>query len=226
MSARALFVTGAGTDVGKTYVSACLLRGLRARGLKPNALKPVMTGFDPGDLASSDAGRLVAALGREPTADAVAAVSPFRFTPPLPPTIAAAREDRTLYFRDVAAACRKAMERDDDFLLIEGVGGVMSPIAEGVKVIDLIDDLEIPTLLVGGSYIGAASHTLTALAVLEMHNLPVAGLVISESEHSVTTLGETLSLIVPFAGDHKVLTIPRGADRSADLAELALAATA
>lgn len=226
MSSRALFMTGAGTDVGKTYVSASLLRGLRAQGLRPNALKPVMSGFDPDDLASSDAGRLVAALGREPTPDAIAAVSPFRFAPALPPTIAAARADRTLYFRDVVIACRKAMNEDDDFLLVEGVGGVMSPIAEGVRVIELIDELEIPTLLVGGTYVGAASHTLTALAVLEMHNLPIIGIVISESEHSDVTLGETLSLIVPYANDHKVLTIPRGADRSADLAALALAATA
>lgn len=227
MSARALFVTGAGTDVGKTYVSASLLRGLRAQGLRPNALKPVMSGFDPDDLASSDAGRLVAALGREPTPEAIAAVAPFRFAPALPPTIAAARADRTLYFRDVVTACRRAMnEEEDDFLLVEGVGGVMSPIAEGGRVTELIDELEIPTLLVGGTYVGAASHTLTALTVLEMHNLPIVGIVISESEHSDVTLAETLSLIVPYANDHKVLTIPRGADRSADLAALALAATA
>jgi dethiobiotin synthetase len=225
MTARTLFVTGAGTDVGKTYVSACILRGLRARGMKPDALKPVMSGFDPDDLASSDAGRLVTALGREPTPEAVAAVAPFRFAPALPPTIAAARADRTIYFRDVVASCREAMERAQDFLLIEGVGGVMSPIAEGVKVIDLIEELEIPALLVAGSYIGAASHALTALAVLDMHNVSVAGVVISESEHEVVSLGDTLSLIVPYAGDHHVMTLPRNADRATELADLALAAT-
>lgn len=226
MTARALFVTGTGTDVGKTYVAACLLRGLRARGMKPDALKPVMSGFDPADLASSDAGRLVAALGREPTAEAIAAVAPFRFAAALPPTIAAARDDRTIYFRDVVAACWEAIDRAEDFVLIEGAGGVMSPIAEGVKVIDLIEELEIPALLVGGSHIGAASHALTALAVLDFHNIPVAGVVISESAQAVVSLGDTLSLIRPYSGDHTVLTIPRNADRSADLAELALAATA
>jgi dethiobiotin synthetase len=226
VTARALFVTGAGTDVGKTYVAASLLRGLRAHGLTPEALKPAMSGFDPDDLASSDAGVLVAALGRAPTSEAIAAVAPFRYAAALPPTIAAAREDRTIYFRDVVAACREAMDRSCDFLLIEGVGGVMSPIAEGVKVIDLIEELEIPALLVGGSNIGAASHALTALAVLDMHNVAVAGLVISESERSIVSLGETLGLIVPYAGDHHVMALPRGADRSADLAALALAATA
>ena len=225
MTARALFVTGAGTDVGKTYVSACLLRGLRARGLTPEALKPVMSGFDPNDLAACDGGILLDALGREVSAKTIAAVAPFRFPAALPPTLAAAREDRTIYFRDVVAACRKAMDQARDFLLIEGVGGVMSPIAEGVKVIDLIEELEIPALLVGSSYIGAISHALTALAVLDTHNIAVAGVVISESAEGIVSLGETLSLIVPHAGDHKVLTIPRGADRSADLATLALAAT-
>jgi dethiobiotin synthetase len=226
VSDRVLFVTGAGTDVGKTYVSECLLRGLRARGMTPDALKPVMSGFDPNDLASSDAGRLIAALGRDPTTEAIAAVAPFRFAAALPPTIAAARVDRTIYFRDVVAACREAIDRAGDFLLIEGVGGVMSPIAEGVKVIDLIEELEVPALLVGGSHIGAASHALTALAVLDMHNIAVAGVVISESAQAVVSLGDTLSLIVPYAGDHHVMALPRNADRSADLAELALAATA
>lgn len=219
-------MTGTGTDVGKTYISASLLRGLCARGVKPVALKPVMSGFDPNDLASSDAGILVQALGREATADAIFAVSPYRFSAPLPPTIAAAREDRTLYFRDVVDACRRAMDTGPEFLLIEGVGGVMSPIAEGVKVIDLIAELEIPALLVGGCYMGAASHTLTALAALDARGIPVVGVVLSESQRGTVTLGETLSLIVPYAGDRKVLTVPRGVDRSADLADLALAANA
>jgi dethiobiotin synthetase len=219
---RALFVTASGTDVGKTYVSASLLRGLTTRGMKPGALKPVMSGFEPNDLAASDAGVLLQALGHRVTPKAIAAMSPFRFAAPLPPTIAAAREDRTIYFRDVATACRRAIDAAPDFLLIEGVGGVMSPTAEGVKVIDLIAELEIPALLVGGSYMGSASHVLTALAALDARSIPVVGVIISESEGGTLTLGETLSLIVPYAGDRKMLAIPRGADRSADLAALAL----
>jgi dethiobiotin synthetase len=223
VTARALIVTGAGSDVGKTYVSASLLRALRAQGHRPEAFKPVMSGFDPAHLADSDAGRLLAALGREPTPEAVAAISPIRFEPALPPTVAAARSDRMLIFRDVVRACREAIERTDDILVIEGVGGVMSPIAEGARVIELINELEIPVLLVAGSYMGAASHTLTALSVLDTENIPVIGIVVSECESSSVTLAETMALIAPFDHDRRIMALPRNVDRGAEIADWVLA---
>jgi dethiobiotin synthetase len=223
VTARALFVTGSGTDVGKTYVSASLLRALRAKGHRPEALKPVMSGYDPANLAASDAGRLLAALGREATPGAVAQVAPIRFEAGLPPTVAANRNDRMLIFRDVVRACREVIARTDDILVVEGVGGVMSPIAEGAKVIDLINELEVPTLLVAGSYLGAASHALTALSVLDTENVPVIGIVVSESEGSPVTLAETMAMIAPHDHDKRILALPRGADRGADIAEWVLA---
>jgi dethiobiotin synthetase len=223
VTARTLIVTGSGTDVGKTYVTASLLRALRAKGHAPQALKPVMSGFDPGHLADSDAGRLLAALGREVTPEAVAEVAPIRFEALLPPTVAANRNDRMLIFRDVVRACRTAMERTDDILVIEGVGGVMSPMAEGAKVIDLINELEVPALLVSGSYLGAASHALTALSVLDAENIPVIGIVVNESEGTPVTLAETMAMIAPYDHDRRIMALPRGADRGPELAEWVLA---
>jgi dethiobiotin synthetase len=217
-----LFITGTGTDVGKTYISASLLRGVTARGLKADALKPVMSGFDPDNLAVCDAGVLLTALGREATKRNVEIVAPFRFVPALPPTIAAAREDRTIYFPDVVTACRRAIAARPDFLLIEGAGGLMSPIAEGAKVIDLIAELEIPALLVCGNYMGAASHSLTALAALDARDIAVSGIIVNESGIGPLTLAETMGLIAPFASDRKMLAVPRDTDRSDALAAFVL----
>lgn len=193
-----------------------------ARGLKADALKPVMSGFNPDDLAACDAGVLLHALGRDVNKRNIEAVAPFRFVPALPPTIAAAREDRTIYFPDVVSACRRAMAAATDFLLIEGAGGVMSPIAEGAKAIDLIAELEIPVLLVCGSYMGAASHSLTALAALDGRGIAVSGIIVNESGAGTVTLAETMGLIAPFASDRKMLAVPRDADRTHALAALAL----
>lgn len=217
-----MFITGTGTDVGKTYISASLLRGVTARGLTANVLKPVMSGFDPDDLAACDAGVLLAALGRDANKRNVEAVAPFRFVPALPPTIAAAREDRTIYFPDVVTACRRAMAAQSDFLLIEGAGGLMSPIAEGAKAIDLIAELEIPALLVCGSYMGSASHSLTALAALDARGIAVPGIIVNESGTGPLTLAETMGLIAPFASDRKMLAVQRGADRADALAAFVL----
>lgn len=217
-----MFITGTGTDVGKTYISASLLRGVTARGLTATVLKPVMSGFDPDNLAACDAGVLLAALGRDANKHNVEGVAPFRFVPALPPTIAAAREDRTIYFPDVVTACRRAIAMESDFLLIEGAGGLMSPIAEGAKAIDLIAELEIPALLVCGSYMGAASHSLTALAALDARGIAVPGIIVNESGIGPLTLAETMGLIAPFASDRKMLAVPRDADRSDALATFVL----
>jgi dethiobiotin synthetase len=223
MTARALFVAGAGTDVGKTYIAANLLRGLKARGIVPAALKPVMSGFDPRDVAHCDAGVLLEALGRLPSPSDIAEVAPFRFVPALPPTIVAAREeDRKVSLEEIVEACQQALDGGSEFLVIEGVGGVMSPIARKATVLDLITALDVPTLLVGGSYLGAATHTLTALAALDACAVPVAGVVVSESEASTVSLRETARLLADFIGTRKLVTVRRNGDASLELSALAL----
>lgn len=219
---RALFIAGSGTDVGKTYVAANLIRGLKARGIVPAALKPVMSGFDTGDLPRCDAGVLLEAMGRPATLDEVADVAPFRFAPALPPTIVAAREDRKVSLEEIVEACQQALDGGSEFLVIEGVGGVMSPIARKATVLDLIAALDVPTLLVGGSYLGAATHTLTALAALDACAAPVAGIVVSESHGSGVSLRETTKLLSDFIGTRKLVTVPRNGDASLELSALAL----
>jgi len=222
MTARAIFVAGAGTGIGKTYIAAQLLRGLRARGANASALKPVMSGFDPGALGVSDAGILLDAIGRQPTLENVAAVAPFRFAPELPPTIAAARENRVVALADIVEACQQALDATRQFLIIEGAGGVMAPIAANATVLDLITALDVPALLIGGSYLGAGSHILTALAALDACSVPIVGIVVSESEESSVSLTETAHLITPFAGGRKLVCVKRNADASAELSALVL----
>jgi dethiobiotin synthetase len=114
------------------------------------------------------------------------AISPFRFAAPLAPAMAAVREGKRLDVEAVVEFCRKAASGPEDILLIEGVGGVMVPLAPDVTVLDWIQGVGCPAILVTGSYLGSLSHTLTALAVLRAAAVPVAGVVVSESaEHSI-----------------------------------------
>src|SRR6202012_5199716 len=92
----AFFITATGTDVGKTCGRRGLTRALRARGRAGAALKPIVSGFEPAEAEGSDSGLLLAALGREPTLEAIAEISPWRFQAPLSPDMAAVREKRTL----------------------------------------------------------------------------------------------------------------------------------
>lgn len=209
----ALFVAGAHTDVGKTHVACALIRAARARGLSCDAFKPVLSGFDPDRLWDSDAGRLLAALGRG-AAD-LDAVSPLRFAAPLAPPSAARREDRHLHIDDVLGRCRAWLaESPAQLKLLEGAGGLMSPIAEDGLALDLPQQLGLPSVLVGGSYLGAVSHMLTALEVLQARRLPVLALVVSEDgSPEAPDFAETVEMVRNFAPDAAVVSARRSAAR-------------
>jgi dethiobiotin synthetase len=207
----AIFVSATGTDVGKTFVTTGLIRHFLQDGRAVEAIKPVVSGFDPASLATSDPGALLNALGRPVTLDEVARMSPWRFAAPLSPDMAAAREGRAIDFAAVTDFCRNAMVRRGH-LFIEGIGGIMVPLDATHTVLDLMSALRLPLLLVTGTYVGTISHTLTALHVLARRNLEIAAVVVSESQGSAAGLHDTVATITRFADSIDVVGIPRLAD--------------
>lgn len=201
-----LFVTATGTEIGKTVVTAALCRELRAAGRPVRALKPVLSGYDPAELAESDPGVLLASLGEAVTEETVAAITPWRFAAPLSPDMAAAREGRRLDLDEIVAFCRA---QAGDPLLVEGMGGAMVPVCERHTVLDWIAALEAPALVVTGSYLGTISHTLTTLAAMRGRGVAIAGLVISESPESPVPPAETAQTIARHAGRLPIAILPR-----------------
>lgn len=204
-----LFVSAAGTEIGKTFVSCALLHQLRRQNRKVRALKPVISGYDPAEAAASDSGLLLTALGQDPTPQAVAQISPWRFAFPMSPHMAAKREDRRVDLNPVLRFCLDALDDRSTFTLIEGVGGVMAPLNDDETVIDWMAALKIPALLVGGSYLGAISHLLTAAESVARRDIPLAGIVLSESTEQPVALAETAETIARFLPQTNVLTVPR-----------------
>ncbi|MCC6920688.1 MAG: dethiobiotin synthase [Alphaproteobacteria bacterium] len=214
-----VWIAGAGTDLGKTYVAAALLRALRQRGLQPDALKPVASGYSRDTAADSDPGRLLAALGR-PIDDAnLEQICPLRFAAPLSPPLAARMEGRIIAFDSVAGMVRARMAASGrQLLLVETAGGVMSPLTDSDTMLDFMAACPAPVVLIGGSYLGAISHTLTALAVTRAAGLPVAAVALSQSAEPAPPFDETAASLGAFAGNTPVLCFPRdaGADAAAD----------
>jgi dethiobiotin synthetase len=202
----ALFVTGTGTDIGKTYVSCAVIRALKARGTAVDAFKPVVSGFAPKDAAGSDPARLAAALG-DP--GAVFRIAPRRYRAPLSPNIAARLEGQTLALDDmVIDAVARAAEIRDGLLLVEGAGGVMSPLTDGETNLDMIAALNAPVLLVAGSYLGTISHVLTALVALRAAKAEVAAVVMSESLDA-PDLAQTAQALALFLEGTALFLAPR-----------------
>lgn len=221
---RAVFVTGSGTEVGKTFVAALLCRQLRAKGLRPAALKPVVSGYSEDEAEGSDPGRLLAALGEPVEPAGIARMAPWRFAAPVAPDMAARRENRELDYSAIVEFCRGEMHTSAaDVLVIEGVGGVMSPVTARETVIDWIFDLALPVLLVGGTYLGTISHTLTAAECVTRRGLKLLGIVLSESPESPVPIAETAEAVRRFVHQVPVMTVPRrraGAEPDPDLTVL------
>jgi dethiobiotin synthetase len=204
----ALFVTATGTDIGKTYVTAGLVRACRRRNMPALALKPVVSGFDPSSPDGSDPFVLMAAMELAPSH--LERISPWRFAAPLSPDMAAAREGRTIDLADVEGFCREAIATHQS-VFIEGVGGVMVPLTPRETVLDWMAALRLPLLLVTGSYLGTISHTLTALDVVLRRELQVACIIVNETEGSTVPLRETAESIARHSGGITVATLPRRA---------------
>ena len=196
---KALFVTATGTDCGKTFVTAGLVRHLRALGLAARALKPVVSGFDEASQQGSDPAELIAAMGEPLTPQTLAAVAPLRFKAPLAATMAARLEGRRLTLGDILRACETALSEAGAPLLIEGAGGVMSPFAEAATGLDAIKALGLPCLLVSGTYLGAISHTLTALAAMQAAGCAPRAIAVNESRGSSVSLADTVAELAAFA---------------------------
>jgi dethiobiotin synthetase len=216
----AFFITGSGTDVGKTFLAAGLARRLTSQGRAVEVLKPIVSGFDPANPAGSDPAILLDALGRPPTAENLAHIAPWRFRAPLSPDMAAAAEGRALDMTEAAGFCKVAIAAAPDVLLIEGAGGVMVPLNARETQLDLMRALRLPVIFVGASYLGALSHTLTGLEVLKSGGLDVRALVVSETPGSSVGLDATCATLAHFAAV-PVLALPRNGDpRETALARL------
>lgn len=207
-----LFIAGSHTDIGKTHVACALLRAGRAAGLGVEALKPIASGFDRNDWADSDPGRLLDALDLPPNFQELNRITPWRFAAPLAPPMAASLEGRDLPLEPVIELCKARITATQaDLFLLEGAGGLMSPLTDSATGLDLMLALDLPVVLVGGGYLGAMSHTLTALEVLRARRQRVAALVISQdADPGAPDFAETVALTAAHAGALPVIAAPRG----------------
>jgi dethiobiotin synthetase len=168
---RGLFVTGTDTEAGKSVLAASICAALDARGDRVAAFKPAVTGLDdPAEEWPRDHELLAAAGGGQSPDD----VSPYRFGPPLSPHFAAqlagvAIEPRRLVEHAEAAA------GEADWLVCEGVGGLLVPLTSGYLIRDLAVDLALPVVVAARAGLGTINHTLLTIEAARAAGLTVAG---------------------------------------------------
>lgn len=169
---RGVFVTGTGTEVGKTVVAAAIAHALRAEGRSVGVFKPAVTGLDEG--GEPDHALLRRAAG---STQADAEIAPYRYGPPASPHLAAAlagEEIDPAQLRDAAHAAA-----DADILVCEGVGGLLVPLAGTYLVRDLAADLGLPLVVAASPGLGTINHTLLTVEAARAAGLTVAAVVLT-----------------------------------------------
>lgn len=174
-----LFITGTGTDVGKTYVASLVARELAATGQKVGVYKPAASGCreEAGKLVADDAVSLWEAAGRPGTLEQVC---PQCFAAPLAPHLAARAEGREIDVEGLVAGVDFWLGRSD-IVLVEGAGGLMSPLADDLYVAHLVAEFGFPLLVVAANRLGTINDTLqTLIAAASFEDgLPLAGVVLN-----------------------------------------------
>ena len=170
---RAWFVTGTDTGVGKTWISAGIMRKLGAHGLRTSGMKPVASGASGpiGALRNEDA-RMI--LDQCTTPQPYEDVNPCVYTEPVAPHVAAEREGVSVALDGIVAAFGRLC-RGADAVVVEGVGGWRVPLSRDLQTVDLVRALDIPVIVVVGLRLGCINHALLTLETLRADGLSPCG---------------------------------------------------
>ena len=204
--ARGLFVTGTDTEVGKTVIAGGIARILKEQGQRVGVFKPIASGcrIDRQGLVSQDAEFLAhCADSQEPLEQ----ICPVRYREPLAPEVAVQRGARPIDLKSVQTYYNRLVA-DKDVVIVEGIGGLLVPLAKGFSVADLAAQMGLPLLIVAKPGLGTINHTLLTVEVARSRGLRLAGVVINSYVADTASLAEeTNPAAIERASGLKVLAI-------------------
>lgn len=187
---KAFFITGTGTNIGKTVVTCSLVRQLMQLKKDVIAIKPVISGWDANH-SGTDTLQLLTSLKLEHTQENILKVSPWRFKAPLAPSMAASKENQEIDYAKLVEFCKNSTG-EHEYLLCEGAGGVAVPLNKDKTTLNLMHDLGFTVVLVAGSYLGSLSHTITAVKAMESLEIQINSIIVNESVDDAVTLEDVV----------------------------------
>jgi dethiobiotin synthetase len=209
---RGLFVTGTDTGAGKTVLSAALLAAMRAAGERVRAYKPVVTGLGQEDESRwpADHELLASMSGQRPDS-----VAPRRYDRAVSPQLAAELGGEAIDPRALVAAVPEAeADADGGALIVEGVGGLLTPFAHGFSVRDLAAELGLPVVIAARPGLGTINHTLLTLEAARAAGLDVRAVVLTPWPRRPTTLQRSNRAAIACAVAVEVLARVRAPERA------------
>ncbi len=226
--AKGFFITGTDTGVGKTLITATLIKAIGIIGLKACGMKPIETGcLKEGDVLVPSDGMFIKTIAR--MEETIRQVTPYCFESPLAPMPASEIDGISINFEKIRKAYTH-LAKIYDVIVVEGIGGLLVPIKKDYFVLDLARDFGLPLIVVSRPGLGTLNHTMLTVNYAMKEGLDVAGIIINYNHPPKETLAEDtnpdimrqispvpLIGIVPYLKDLEISTIERTAVKNLDL---------
>ena len=178
--AQGIFITGTGTEIGKTVIAGGLAASFKQSGMNVGVMKPIGTG----DTADAQFLKYAAQVD-----DELSVINPIYLRHPLAPSVAARIENREIDLSCIETAFA-ALQQRYDFVIVEGVGGIAVPIRDDFLVVHLIHTLQLPVLIVAEAGLGTLNHTLLTVAFARQFDLQVVGIVLNRRSSETAGIAE------------------------------------
>jgi len=182
-TSRGIFVTGTDTGVGKTLITAGILRWLRHHGINAAPMKPVQTGGEARDgrLIAPDLEFCLAASGIQASQDDIKLMAPYVYEPACSPHLAGRMAQHYPELSRIKDCAGKLLQ-NYQVVVVEGAGGVMVPLNESFTMLDLMKELDYPVVLVSRFGLGTINHTLLSIHTMQTSGLKLIGIVFNHTE--------------------------------------------
>jgi dethiobiotin synthetase len=197
-----IFVTGTGTEVGKTVVAAAIARTVADSGRRVAVFKPCVTGLEEEVEPDHELLRRAAGSGQSD-----GDIAPYRYGPPASPHLAASLAGEEIDRRRLLEAAQTAASAAD-FLVCEGVGGLLVPLAPGYLVRDLAVDLGYPLVVAASPGLGTINHTLLTIESARAAGLEVSSVVLTPWPDEPTEVERSNRETIAALGEVEVKTLP------------------
>ena len=201
---QTVFITGVGTEIGKTYFLQKLAQHLTSIKQNFNIIKPIASGIEIDD-QNSDCAIILKILNQKLTTKNIKKITPYCFKAPISPNMAANLENSPINFEQLVNFCQKNIEsskKNNQNLLIEGAGGLMTPITNNKTFLDLIKALNVPIILITTNQLGSISHTLTYYNYAQSQKIKIHQVILNQVEENqinIQELQKTIQTLIPCA---------------------------
>ena len=203
---KGLFITGTDSGIGKTFFTLAAIHALQQKGIRTTAMKPVASGAEliEGQLRNEDALAIQQAIDHSVPYERI---NPYCFAPPVSPHLAAAQAHARIDLEVIKMNYHKLIE-NEQFVLVEGVGGWLAPLSETSTVADLAKVFALPVVLVVGMRLGCLNHALLTAQAIKRSGLQLAGWVANNIDPDCAFIQEQIDYLALHLDSSPIIKIP------------------